>query len=105
KNVLIKQIEQLYVSGRPRVWWLSLKYEPTNFTFNDNFQYKRISNFFDYNEKVYLIVEADSEKLVFVAPVEIIIKLIGESPFFEYYILNMDLSRMLCETDHGDLLL
>ena len=74
-----------------------------NFSFDDEFQYKRINNFFDNDEQCYFITELDSIH-IFKASVRNIIRIIGECSFFEYYVLDLGLDKLLCETEHGDLL-
>ena len=87
----------------PRVWWLAFKKKPKSFSFDDECQYQRISQFFDNNDVCYLITELDTIHL-FKLPVRNIIKIIGECSFFEYYVTDLKMQNLLCETDHGDLL-
>ena len=55
KDRLITDIMRKFVVGNPRVWWLAFKKTPKNFSFDDEFQYKRINNFFDNDEQCYFI--------------------------------------------------
>lgn len=103
KDRLITDIMRKFVVGNPRVWWLAFKKTPKNFSFDDEFQYKRINNFFDNDEQCYFIIELDSIH-IFKASVRNIIRIIGECSFFEYYVLDLGLDKLLCETEHGDLL-
>ena len=103
KDRLITDIMRKFVVGNPRVWWLAFKKTPKNFSFDDEFQYQRISQFFDNNDVCYLITELDTIHL-FKLSVRNIIKIIGECSFFEYYITDLKMQNLLCETDHGDLL-
>ena len=103
KDNIIADIMNKFVIGNPRVWWLAFKKKPKSFSFDDEFQYQRISQFFDNNDVCYLITELDTIHL-FKPPVRNIIKIIGECSFFEYYVTDLKMQNLLCETDHGDLL-
>ena len=103
KDNIIADIMNKFVIGNPRVWWLAFKKKPKSVSFDDEFQYQRISQFFDNNDVCYLITELDTIHL-FKLPVRNIIKIIGECSFFEYYVTDLKMQNLLCETDHGDLL-
>ena len=103
KDNIIADIMNKFVIGNPRVWWLAFKKKPKSFSFDDEFQYQRISQFFDDNDVCYLITELDTIHL-FKLPVRNIMKIIGECSFFEYYVTDLKMQNLLCETDHGDLL-
>ena len=76
-----------FVDGNPRAWWMSLK---------EDFEVSRVN-----------IDDSDSELKyrVFKASLDVIISLIRECPFFEYYILPQDISWLVAESDHGQLYL
>ncbi len=103
KYYVIEQIKNKFVVGDPRVWWLSFKKKPQNFIFDDEFQYKRIVDFFNENDNCYFITELN-DLHVFKLSIRNVINIIDECSFFEYYIVSLDLACLLCETDHGDLL-
>lgn len=103
KNSILKDIKEKFIVDNPRVWWLSFKKKPQNYVFEDEFQYKRIVNFFNKKEVCYFVTELD-DLHVFKASIENIINMINECSFFEYYVINLSLTSLLCETDHGDLL-
>jgi hypothetical protein len=103
KYFIIEQIKNKFVVGDPRVWWLSFKKKPRNYIFDDEFQYKRIVDFFNDDESCYFIAELN-DLHIFKSSIKNVINMINECSFFEYYIVSMDLIRLLCETDHGDLL-
>ena len=103
KDNIIADIMNKFVIGNPRVWWLAFKKKPKSGSFDDEVQYQRISQFFDNNDVCYLITELDTIHL-FKLPVRNIIKIIGECSFFEYYVTDLKMQNLLCETDHGDLL-
>ena len=103
KDNIIADIMSKFVVGNPRVWWLAFKKKPGTFSFDDEFQYQRINQFFDNDEVCYFIAELDLIH-VFKLSVRNIIKILGECSFFEYYITDLKIQKLLCETDHGDLL-
>lgn len=104
KISILKEIKEKFVADNPRVWWLSFKKKPQNYVFEDEFQYKRIVDFFNENEICYFVTELD-DLHVFKTSIKNIIDMINECSFFEYYVVNLNLTNLLCETDHGDLLL
>jgi hypothetical protein len=103
KTSILKEIMEKFVDGNPRVWWLSFKKKPQNYIFEDEFQYKRIVHFFNDNEICYFVTELN-DLHIFKTSIKNIIDMINECSFFEYYIVNLNLTDLLCETDHGDLL-
>ena len=106
KDEILAKIMCKFVEGNPRAWWLSFKIKAQIYSFQDEFQYKRIDTFFENNEICYFITQLLYDKLyVFESNIRNIINIIGECSFFEYYIINHSLTKLLCETDHGDLLL
>lgn len=103
KVSILKEIKDKFIIGNPRVWWLSFKKKPLNYVFDDELQYKRIVNFFNKREICYFITELD-DLHIFKTSIGNIINIINECSFFEYYIVDLNLTKLLCETDHGDLL-
>ena len=103
KDNIITDIMNKFVVGTPRVWWLAFKRKPKSISFDDEFQYQRINQFFNDDEVCYLITELETIH-VFKLSVRKIIKILGECSFFEYYITDLKFQNLLCETDHGDLL-
>lgn len=102
KNILL-EIQETFVNGNPRVWWLSLKYEPTSFVFKQEKPYKEIVNFFDKEEDVWFVIEDDNQILL-KTKISHVIDIIGDCTYFEYNIISRNYDRFLCETDHGDFL-
>ena len=66
-------------------------------------QNKEKDNIIADDEVCYFIAELDLIH-VFKLSVRNIIKILGECSFFEYYIADLKIQKLLCETDHGDLL-
>lgn len=103
KISILKEIKEKFITDNPRVWWLAFKKKPQNCVFEDEFQYKRIVDFFNDKEICYFVTELD-DLHVFKTAIRNIIDMINECSFFEYYVINLSLTNLLCETDHGDLL-
>ena len=103
KNNMLLKLKEIFVSGDPRVWWLSLKYFPWSFVFKPEQSYKEIVNFFDEEEEVWFVIE-DDEQLLFKMKISHVIDIIGESTGFEYNIISENCERFLCETDHDEFL-
>ena len=59
KVSILKEIKDKFIIGNPRVWWLSFKKKPLNYVFDDEFQYKRIVNFFNKREICYFITKLE----------------------------------------------
>lgn len=101
---LLKLIQNRFVKGNPRVWWLSFKFPFQQVKVEkEDFEYLEISNYFDKDEECYFICELNQIRM-FKSKIKHIQDVIGECSFFEYYVVNLDLTRLICETDHGDLL-
>lgn len=103
KNSILLKLKEIFVSGDPRVWWLSLKYKPESFVFELKQSYKEIDNFFNKEEEVWFVVEED-EQLLYRTKISYVIDIIGECSGFEYNIISENYDRFLCENDHGEFL-
>ena len=100
---VLDRIKNRFVLGNPRVWWLSFRFPPKEHHYDDDYQYKRISCFLNNEDFCYLIAELDVTH-IFKARVADVVFIIGECSFFEYYVVSMDLKKLICETEHGDFL-
>ncbi|MFC0397417.1 DUF6756 family protein [Paraburkholderia rhizosphaerae] len=106
KKELLEKIQRTFVAGDPRAWWLSFKIKPAVLHCEDNNGYLRISELAPTSTKnVWFVVdESNEEKFVFDVPVQAIAEIIKECRYFEYYVVAHDLSWLIAENDHGDLL-
>lgn len=100
---VLDRIKNRFVLGNPRVWWLSFRFSPKEYHYDDDYQYKRISCFLNNEDFCYFIAELDVTH-IFKARVADVVFIIGECSFFEYYVVSMDLKKLICETEHGDFL-
>ena len=103
KREVLQKIQAFFVVGNPRVWWLSLKYKPVTFIFEQENSYKRITDFFGEEEEVWLVIE-DEEQLLYKTNISCIINIISECSYFEYNIITQNFDRFLCENDHDEFL-
>ena len=100
---VLDRIKNRFVLGNPRVWWLSFRFPPKEHHYDDDYQYKRISCFLNNEDFCYFIAELDVTH-IFKARVADVVFIIGECSFFEYYVVSMDLKKLIWETEHGDFL-
>lgn len=96
---VLDRIKNRFVLGNPRVWWLSFRFPPKEHHYDDDYQYKRISCFLNNEDFCYFIAELDVTH-IFKARVADVVFIIGECSFFEYYVVSMDLKKLICETEH-----
>ena len=94
---VLDRIKNRFVLGNPRVWWLSFRFPPKEHHYDDDYQYKRISCFLNNEDFCYFIAELDVTH-IFKARVADVVFIIGECSFFEYYVVSMDLKKLICET-------
>ena len=97
------RIKNRFVLGNPRVWWLSFRFPPKEHHYYDDDQYKRISCFLNNEDFCYFIAELGVTH-IFKARVADVVFIIGECSFFEYYVVSMDLKKLICEAEHEDFL-
>lgn len=102
-KIIVNNLKDIFVSGTPRVWWLSLKYQPKCFTFEEPNSFEKITNFFTNDEKVWWVIE-DDEELLLQTNIKHIISIIADCPFFEYNIISLDQKKLLIENDHNEFL-
>lgn len=108
KTRILFKLQEKFVSGNPRVWWLALKYKPTSFVFERQDPYKEIINFFDKEEEVWFVIEDEfnaNEQILYKTKILYVIDIIEENyTYFEYNIISENHDRFLCQTDHDEIL-
>ena len=109
---LMAKIKGKFISGEPRAWWLSLKHDVNILSYDNNAGYKDIPDVVKKNfthrdfARVILIVDEDNEnKFLFKIPLNSLPCIIEACRYFEYYVVAEDLSWLIAENDHGDLLI
>lgn len=103
RRSILQKIQNFFVIGNRRVWWLSLRYKPESFVFEQEEPYKNITDFFAGEEEVWLVIE-DDEQLLYKTNISHIINIISECSYFEYNIISQNFDRFLCENDHNEFL-
>ena len=103
---ILQKIKEVFVRGDPRVWWLSLKYVPKSFVFEQEFPYMEIARFFDEKEALWFIIEdiGDDDQLLYKTSVSNVIDIISNCAFFEYNVVSENCEKYLCENDHNEFL-
>jgi len=113
---LCSSIMKKYVTGKPSAWWLSLKHIKERVAFEDDSGFRHISNYIDcidseFNtktEKVYFIAdENDTDEysmLAYLIDRKYIEIIIESCRYFEYYVVPLDISWLICETEHGEII-
>jgi hypothetical protein len=100
-------LSHFVASGDRRWWWEDFRYKSTSVKINDQKGFERIGNIVpDRREKVWFIVEDDQLPFypVYEATPETVQAVVGECYGFEYYLVAKDLSWLVCETHHDDLI-
>ncbi|WP_217190152.1 DUF6756 family protein [Pseudomonas shirazica] len=106
KKEILSKIQSTFIKGNPRAWWTSLRSKPNIQNFDDNTGYLHLCELAPKPlEDVWLIADEDNEeKLLFSLPFKNIISILDDCRHFEYYIVDKQLSWMIAENDHGDLI-
>lgn len=100
--VVTEEIRARFVDGSPRVWWLGLK---TPYVYYDSASTRLSQVLPSLSGKVLFIPELDEGPLpVFGIEASGIETLIGECPFFEYYVVDADKAWLVAETEHDILI-
>lgn len=110
KDVL-RAVAALYVRDCPGQWWARLRHVKESIAFDGSAGLSRLATLFqektgcgDMRETVYVLADDGRRFFVYSLPFEAVPKLLGECPFFEYYIVPRDYAWLLCETDHNEVI-
>ncbi|MET1535728.1 DUF6756 family protein, partial [Burkholderia sola] len=106
RTELQERIQEAFVAGNPRAWWLGFNKKPTVLHCADDSGYLRLAELAPPATKnVWFVVdESNEEKFIFDVPIHAIANIIRECRYFEYYVVSSDFSWLIAENDHGDLL-
>lgn len=97
---VLMDIENKFVEGNPRVWWLSLVNTCETTRACDDLSHLN-DDLIPDSDWYYFIPEV-STKSVFVASLKAIKAVLGECEFMEYYILPSNLNWLFCENEHSE---
>ncbi|MDX2267789.1 MAG: hypothetical protein NW208_06760 [Bryobacter sp.] len=96
---LVRSARAIFVEGDPRSWWLALKLPFKQFS-SDEIGLTEVLPSRDGT--CLLIPETDTEDLpVYEIEAKNVGSIIGECPYFEYYVLAQDLRWLVTESDHN----
>jgi hypothetical protein len=103
---VVQKAQQLYITGEPRSWWLSLKVPHTAFDYPDGSGCKHLNeHWLNKTPICWFIPETEKPNLpVYEAEIIILPELLSECGFFEYYLLSKDWLFLLVETDHNQII-
>jgi hypothetical protein len=94
-------------SSDRRWWWEDFRFSATRVRFSDQKGFLRLEKIVaNQEEKVWFIVEDDQLPFypVYEATAKAIQAVVGECSGFEYYLVAKDLSWLVCETHHDQLI-
>ncbi len=100
-------LSHFVASGDRRWWWKDFRLPSTSARFTDQKGFERIEWIVPNNkEKVWFIVEEKQLPFypVYEATPEVIQAVIGECYGFEYYLVAKDMSWLVCETHHDEVI-
>jgi hypothetical protein len=107
---IMQKIERTFVkkensNTKYNWWWESFKGTQSNIDFKQDNAYEFLDQLIDTEEKVWFVAcdsDHDSSKFwLFQGYVSPIQKIIGELPYFEYYIISKKYEWLVCENHHG----
>lgn len=110
-TAIIEKIKKNYVSGNPRAWWLSLKNKIDTLHYEDNSGYKYIAEIVEnkfsqaHNSYVFFLADENNEQMyLYKIPLNALVFVIKQCRYFEYYVVSEELSWLVCENDHGEII-
>lgn len=104
---ILDSVLDIFVYDKSRRWWWeSFKHIIVRKEIEDGEGYKHLSTYApSVTENCWLIAEDDDSKefLVFRIDFYLIPFVLADSPFFEYYIVDRDMSIIICENHHNEI--
>jgi hypothetical protein len=104
---LERRVRQRFVKGTPRVLWLGFEPSAERYTYDATTWQEALESVLGRigDATCHLLIEADSPELpTYVVRTKSIVSLLSQCEFFEYYVVPHDLSFMVADTDHNELL-
>ncbi len=103
---VVRRARERFVAGDPRSWWLALKVPATSHPAPADPDDDVRALFPVMVERCYFLPETGdgSDPSVYELEAEALMPLLGELPFFEYYVLDPMFRWLLAETDHNEIL-
>lgn len=106
KDQVINKIKEVFVIDDPRAFWLSFKYKPTSIKYVGDYPHVELPKILSIEEDYYFLIDDfNSEFHLFKGNLYTIMQFIEECiGLDEYYLIDLNIKKMACETDHGELL-
>jgi len=104
---IVKKARDTFVKNNPRVWWLSLAQPALYFEYPRGDGPQHLVDHIPGDEaRCWFIPETEElEWPVYDAEVSHLAAILGECPFFEYYLVGKDVDWLIVENDHNQLVL
>lgn len=106
KEHIIERVQDVFVIDNPRALWLNFKYKPVSLKYAGDYPYILLRDILNYTEDYYLLIDDSNINFhIFRGNPAAIITLIEECVGLdEYYLVDLEIKKLICETDHGELL-
>lgn len=106
KSSILHKIKETFVQGNPRALWLGFKYHPDSIKYEGDYPHIKLPDLVPPEEEMFFLIDDFNEVFyLYKGKIAPIITFIEECVGLdEYYLVNYDISQLICETDHGDLL-
>lgn len=102
-RVIQQQAMARFVRGEPRAWWLALALPFDVFPYADDGLETVKTLVPQGNDHVWFIPETEKPALaVYEGDVEAVLAVLGESFYFEYYLVGKSLDWFIADTDHNE---
>jgi hypothetical protein len=103
---VVRRARERFVAGDPPVWWLSLRLPATSHPAPADPDDDVRALFPVAAERIYFLPApgAGAAPLVYELEAEALMPLLGELPFFEYYVIDPEFRWLCVETDHNEIL-
>ena len=93
------QVMRRFVVGTPRAWWMSLAVPTETRSSSD---YRLLDVLPEQQGRCWFILETEEKHLpVFDIDVKDVAAVLGECPFFEYYVVGRNYDWLVAESDHN----
>jgi hypothetical protein len=102
---VVRRARERFVTGDPRQWWLQLKLPTTSHPAPADPDDDVRALFPTTVERVWFLPDpGQGEPPVYDLEAEALMPLLGELPFFEYYVIDPSYRWLVAETDHNEIL-
>ncbi|MGE8410018.1 MAG: hypothetical protein ACN6QH_23600 [Pseudomonas sp.] len=104
KQQVLQRIQEKFIKGPSKVWWVSLDRPWKTYNFPDNSGHLHIGRIVPGSGAVWLVTsEINEDKLVFSVPLHKIASVLGNCRLFEYYLVDKELTWILSENFRGEI--